>query len=615
MHLVWNVAVWVLMVAVAVLAGRALLKALRVPAVPFLDTVALSLGLGLGLLAVGVSVLGWFGLFQRSWVVGWFSAVGILGLGNAWYMWAKGIRWGFSDFAVTRHASVYPAWMYLLPLAAFAAVYFAYSMTPPLEGDTLHSYLDVPRQLLEAGGIVPLPYELHAPVPLNVQMLSVLSLSLSGDDLAQMAASATMAIGAAGVVFVLGRRFLSAEAGLLGALVFLTMYVVQYLVPSAKANLGWVFWDLLAVYCIACWAWDSPRKAQWLLAGGVFSGLAIGSLYSGGITALLLGVGVLAVVFRQGVTSMVRTGAMYAAPALLLSGGWFLRNWSDTGNPVYPMFNSAFGIPNVELAEYSGHSLIGLLTAPWRISTGYIVGSFGHPVGPLVLGGIPALALAGGLSRKVLIALGFVACWYLLWYFGVQRPRNMLTILGILSIAGAAGYLALAGRSRLVKFSLPVLLGGVLAFSFAFYARDFMLVTRYGAYTLGLESREAFLARNLRPDGAAPTVTMLRAVESLPESARVVGMYTGNGYYVSRPFIDSRLVDSDFSQDTANGAADLIFQWRSAGITHVFISEGYLARASTWGTDLDIVRSGEFASMCLKDILDDRGQRLFLFSC
>jgi hypothetical protein len=300
---------------------------------------------------------------------------------------------------------------------------------------------------------------------------------------------------------------------------------------------------------------------------------------------------------------------------LLLSAGWLWRNWQDSGNPIYPILNSTFGLPPVVLAEYAGHSLTGLLKAPWEMSTGYIVGSFGRPVGPLVLGGLPALVLARGLDRRILVALGFVALWYVLWYFGVQRPRNMLTILGILSIASAMGYLALAQRSPLLKYALPVSLGAFLLFSLALYGREYLLVTSYGRYTLGLESREVFLERNLKPTDAGPTLAMVRAMEALPESARILGLYTTNGYYAPRPLIHSGMVDGDFSRDTATDAASLLRQWRDAGITHVFISEGYLAKAAGWGTDLGIVRADGFVSDCLKEIFNDRGQRLYELTC
>lgn len=603
------------MVAVACSAGHVLFKALRLPQTPRQDTAVLSVALGLGLLVVGTSALGWLGLFQRAWLLAWFGAVAVVALGNAWYQWMHRGRSGISMVLRLPPCRTYPAWMYAGTLIAFALAYLAYAMTPPLEGDTLHSYLDVPRQFLEAGRILPLPYELHSSVPLNVQMLSVLSLGMAGDELAQMLASFTMVMGATAAVYVLGRRFISPEAGLLGAVIFMTMYTVQAMVPSAKTNLGWAFWDLLAVYGIARWGWERPRSKRWLLAAGVFSGLAIGSLYSGSFTALLLGTAVVLALLGRGVAAAVKGAILYAFPAMLLSGGWLLRNWQDTGNPVYPVFNGLLGLPSVELAEYARHSLWGMLKAPWEMSTGYIVGSFGRPVGPLVLGGLPALIVARGLNRRLLAALGFVAIWYVLWYFGVQRPRNMLTILGILSIASATGYLALVQRSRLVKYVLPGFFGAFLLYSFALYARETLTVTRYGRYTLGLENREAYLERNLKPTDAGPTLAMIHAMETLPATARILSLYTGNGYYAPRPFIDSRMVDGDFSQDTAADATSLVKQWHVAGITHVFIAEGYLARAASWGSDLEIVLDSSFADRCLTEIFNDRGQSLYLLRC
>jgi hypothetical protein len=424
-----------------------------------------------------------------------------------------------------------------------------------------------------------------------------------------------MAAGASLVIFALGRRYFSREIGTLAALIFLSMNTIQSMVPSTKVNLGWAFFDLLAVYAISRWAFDTPRDNRWLLAGGVLSGLAIGTLYSGAFTVVLLGLAILAVLLRQRRGPQIRAAGLYVAPVLLLGIPWLIRNWADVGNPVFPVLNTLFGLEPLALSRYGDNNPAGIARAPWDMATGYIVGSFGRPIGPVVLGALPGLVLARPVHGRIKVALVFVAVWYVLWYLGVQRPRNMLTLLGIVSIVSAYGYVRLGRRSDLIRYGFVAVLGLYLLCNLAFYAHGYFIHSSFGSYFLGLETREQFLDRTLIPSGAPPTLSMLREIEPLPRDTRIVAMYNGNGYYVPRPFIDSRMVDGVASRDTASDADALVTQWRQAGITHVFISDGYLDKATSWGADLDIVRSREFRERCLGEVFVDRGQYLYELLC
>ena len=130
-------------------------------------------------------------------------------------------------------------------------------------------------------------------------MLSAFALLVAGDELAQMLVGFTMAAAAAGVICLLGYRYLSATAGLLAALFFLTTGVVQYLVPSTKVNLGWAFFDLLGLYALCRWAFDPVQKERWLLVAGIFGGVSFGTHYSASSTIFMLVLFIVAVSLKR----------------------------------------------------------------------------------------------------------------------------------------------------------------------------------------------------------------------------------------------------------------------------------------------------------------------------
>ena len=63
-----------------------------------------------------------------------------------------------------------------------------------------------------------------------MQMLSAFSLIIGNDILAQMMVGYGMTIGAAFVIFIICKRFYTTEVGLYAMLIFLTTYVVEFLV-------------------------------------------------------------------------------------------------------------------------------------------------------------------------------------------------------------------------------------------------------------------------------------------------------------------------------------------------------------------------------------------------
>lgn len=620
MHSLFNLSVWLFLLAVAIGAGYVIRRMLRVPASPWLDTVLISLALGLGLLIYGMAGLGALHLLRPSFVLAWLLVVAALALWGGWQIWQQRAE-PRDDKTSEPEPTVYPMWGIYLALGGFAIAYLLSTMVPPLDGDTLHSYLDIPRQYVDAGGIIPLPYELHAALPMNIQMLSALALVVAGDEVAQMLAGFTMAVGAASVIFALGRRYLSREVGGLAALIFFSMNVVQSLVPTTKVNLGCAFFDLLAVYAVCRWAFDPVRNNHWILPAGILSGLALGTQYPAGFTSVLLALAIVVVLRREGLQRLFQHLIAYGFPVLLLGGPWVIKNFLEVGNPISPILNPLFGLPAAEPIEHS-RGLVGLGTILWDMATGYIAGSYGKPVGPVVLGALPGLVLIRPIGRKVKIALLFIGSLYLFWYIGVQRPRNFLTGLGVISLVSAYTYVILGRRSQLIRKGFVVLVTLFLLFNWVLYVRAYFVNLDYLSYVLGLESRDAFLQRTLSPSGAYPSGPMTDYMNTqLPADARIVAMYLGNGYYVQRPFIDSRMVDGDFMQDTAGGAEELITQWRTAGITHVFLNETYMRKAAPsddpglWPDDYKILRDPQFVSRCLTEIFVSGQQHLYELLC
>jgi len=593
-------------------------RVIGLPRILKLDTLLMSVALGIGILIYGVAGLGFARLLTPHYIMSWVilcSALSVIGLTILY----RQIKICEDSTGNIPRMTVFPLWGIGSFLLLFGLVYMLSTLAPPMNGDDLHSYLDVPRQYLDAQGIIPLPYEIHSHLPLNIQMLSATAMGIKGDELALMFANFSMAAGCALAIFMLGRRYLNYETGLLAALIFISTSVMTHLIPTAKVNLGFAFFDLLAIYAVCRWAYDSDRNIRWLIAGGILSGLAFGSQYCAGYTGIVLASIIGFLSRKDGISKCFSRIMAYGLPAMLLASPWLVKNYIYAGNPVYPVLNTSFGLPALELFSHE-KTIVGMVTIFWDMSIGKIA-HFGKAVGPMLFLILPFVILLRPIPKSVKFALGFFFAVFFMWYFGVQRPRNLLTGLGILSLVSAYTYIELGRRSRFVRNSLIILGSVVLLFNWAEFTHQYFVTRQYQRYILGLENREDFIQRMLdMMQRAYPSGSMTKFTnEQLADNTRILSINNGNGYYIRRPYIDSRMVDADFSHDKACDADTLLAQWRSAGITHVFVNENYVGALKegdrSRGIDMFVLSDPAFRARCFKEIFSVRGQHLYALTC
>ena len=617
-----NLLAWIFVIAIATGSGLLIWRWLRLSGVWAGEILVVSAGFGFMAIIYGTAALGGSSLLQPAPIYvlsGLLTVVAALGF-REWKSQMAGST--LVDHGVQQaDGHGWARWLWL-PFGIMGMAFLLSAMTPPLEGDTLHSYLEVPRRYLDAGAIIDLPYEFFASLPLNMQMLSAFALLFRGDELAQMLTSFTMAAGGAAVLFVIGRRYFNATAGALAGLFFLSTFVVEFLVPSTKVNLGWVFFDLLAVYALCRWAFDDERKDRWLLAAGLFSGAALGSAYMAALTAAILGAFIVARtgaehgIGRRLLFLSARRLGLYGVPVVLLASPWLIKSFIETGNPVHPALSSFFVGHDFENASAAGGAF-GIVTLVWKMSTQFAPYPYGKPIGPVFLALLPVVFLVRREKREAWLALAFVAAFYVLWYlFAAQRPRNLLTPVAIWGLVAGYSLVLLGQRSRLMASVFVALFAAYFIFELGIYTRLHFANYRKLDYVLGRESRTAFLERNLALAEALPTFPMVSYMnEELPSDARVAAMYTGNGYYVNPLFIDSRMLGEYFNSPPPGNADALIRIWHENDITHVFANDRYPRWDAAGGPpDARLLRSEEFRQRYLQEVFEDMGQHLYRVS-
>jgi hypothetical protein len=555
--------------------GRRLIAPFRLCHRSEFERTVLGLGLSLGVVSLVMTTAGFLWVLHP--IVAWAVLLG-------------GVAFGLPELkaclvscrVVTAH------WLdlrsvpgiYLAALMLALLLYGLAALAPPLEGDSLAGYLSVPAAFARGGGIHPLEYKWYDDLPLNVQMLSAFALLLGGDALAQLLVGFGMVLLCVAALLVFSQRWFSLTAWIVGAAVFVLSGEVSYAAAAAKIDLGWTYFELLLLFCFG--AWLAERDDRWLLLGGLFGGLALGSKYTAvySLTVLFVAM-VVAHALRGrsadlssgnwGVTEFARRAGLLFGPVLVLGAIWPVKNLVYTGSPVFPLFHEWINGERLIQSVRHADGVPGFVSIWWDMSVGYVAGTFGKPIGPAFLALLPGMLLIKDRSRPMLIVLGYVAAVSPLWFLGLQYPRNLLPALALLGLVCGAVFEALTRERALLRASLPVVLVVPMFVGLVDYGRVNLVSISRLTYDLGLENRETFLERHLGP--LYPNMPMVRYINAnLPPSARILALMNGTDYYVKPTFVQSNELHARAIHAATSESAVLEILGRLR-LTHVYVNE------------------------------------------
>jgi 4-amino-4-deoxy-L-arabinose transferase-like glycosyltransferase len=247
------------------------------------------------------------------------------------------------------------------------------------------------------------------------------------------------------------------------------------------------------------WATRAGDLSASVGLAAVFAGLAAGSKLTGGVAALQAAV--IAAAFTLSPSHRQRRKAVRAlgivvAGAFALALPWYLRNVSFTGNPVFPVGNLWLGLPEQPLAfsRYGyGRDLLHLLTSPFDLVWRGDAFDKGWAIGPAYLALVPVGIAVTWATKVGRAACALVLSWWIMWFFSSPQTRLLLPILPTAAGLASAGAVAVLGSpERWLRRAAVVLLGSAALLGVAFAV---LAVKTYGPVALGLEDREAFLAR------------------------------------------------------------------------------------------------------------------------
>ncbi|MGD9722748.1 MAG: ArnT family glycosyltransferase [Pirellulales bacterium] len=472
---------------VALAAGWMALRSARLDGLlTRLEAFVFAAGVGLNLVSLATLALGLCGVMRPDVYAAIGTAVLIAAGAMAWR--GRGESQAAQRRVETKNSPAEPgAAQYtsaLLWLAApFVVVIFLGAMLPPVDFDVREYHLQAPKEFFEQGRVTFLPHNVYANMPLGTEMLSLLGMIAARDGwtgaLVGKVLIASFAPLAALLLVAAGRRVATRDAGVVAALVYISIPWIALVSMQGLVEGAFAFYWLAALVAVLLWQQRhgaDARAHRLLWLAGFLAGGAVSTKYPAVVFCVVPLAGWIAYAsLRQGFTppgiARLRPLLAFLAFVVLGCGLWLAKNAAFTGNPVYPLAYELFGgvtrtlennaqwravhdPPNFDPADFARRASEVVLSSPW--------------LSPLLM----PLAALGVLTWRSRLAWWLAAyCGYVFvvwWCFTHRIDRFWIPMLPIVALLAGLGATWTTARGWRLPF---------IAFLVAMLAANFVTIT------------------------------------------------------------------------------------------------------------------------------------------
>ncbi len=367
-----------------------------------------------------------------------------------------------------------------------AVVTLAKALAPATADDSLRLFLELPRRALLVHRLIAPEGSILALGPPMSYGVNLMVQALAGQASVKLLSWQAYLLAAFLIHACVREKREARDLAPVAALLWMVLIAVPLLVGTAFPDISLA----LAVF-LAVRAQIFSRRP---VTAGALWGLALSMKFQAGF--LLMGIPAARIFCAiPGLTRTLLTAAAVMAP-------WLMRGFLLTGFPMAPLFMDADGDGEAEFLPASltfarhwaeARGLGGILAAPFTLATRPVI--WDAMLSPSVVVLLPlALLPPVHLSLRVIIA---TACGLWAWQTG-YAARYLLPAWPLILVAaawGAGGRLG-QGRARsLVKLAVAAV---ITLEGFVSLVHAFRVTSPFGV-ALGLERREAYLARHLSP--------------------------------------------------------------------------------------------------------------------
>ena len=486
------------------------------------------------------------------------------------------------------------------------------NLTPPISRDAIIHHLAVPKLWLKHGRIYEIPWAEYAYYPMNIDLLYAFCLYLN-NDIAPKFIHLAFGLGTGLLIYFYLKLKFNRNWGLLGMAIFITTPIVIWLSTSAYVDLGMTFFTTASVMAFIKWRDTEYVRFKWLLISSFCMGIAIGSKYNALIAWFIVNLMLMFSYVRDTKKQLgaLQYGLIFFIITILVASPWYLKNYFQTGNPFYPLFNSFFKLlhhPPVQEVLHGqaiekteqlsffkmrevlyGESFWDTLLIPIRmffqgkdISYQYFQGV----LNPILAIFSPFILLNKRYGKDKFLFVFFTVIFLFMAYFlTAKQVRYILPVLPFLAIIAAMGIKDLLDKmgertlfaslrfKEKIKSAAKVLVIACVATLLIFniiYLKYRIKIINPLPYVLGKETKETFLQHHLLHYNAVKFIN-----DTLPDDAIVFTMFLGRrGYYLDRAYKNEASFGMAAIRHMITNADDeekFLEYIRSMGVTHILM--------------------------------------------
>ncbi len=548
--------------------GKKILSKFKIDLHSYLEEFCFSIGIGLALLALLSFLLGIFGLLYR-----WLFRLLLLSLAvlcaKEMFALCRTSAENWRIFIGVRKSGLET--FLLITIAIFLLFSLLGTLSPPVGWDELVYHLTVPKLFINNHSIYYMPDNFHYSFPLNIEMLYMFCMLVHNDITAKLIVflfSCLVTI----CIYCLGRKFFSKRIGLYAATIFATMSYTALCSRYANIELGLAFYVLLSFYAFINWVHSKGNKMFFIASALV--GFCLGIKYTGVAAGFLLATGIFYKLFlweKKGLRALF--GALFTM--VLIAGvvgcPWYLKNYLDTGNPVYPAMSNIFGGKYLvyERAIISGGNLVKqLVRFPlflWRINVNT---QWMSSLGPFYLFFIPCLLFLRRNDRNIRIILGYgLACIIFYSLLAPEErwnsPRHFFPFIASLSIACAYCYEGLVSQDKFFKKVLNIFILFTISLTLLLHVSKTAVNI---PVVFGLETKEQYLRKMINSYQATEYVN-----NNLDDTARIL-LIGDRSYYLEKPFISGPGYHGYIDYHSFKRPQEFLDRLEELGVTHILLN-------------------------------------------
>jgi len=500
----------------------------------------------------------------------------------------------------------------LSAILVFLVIEIIFNLTPPISRDALIHHLAVPKLWLKHGGCYEISWAEYSYYPMYIDLLYLVCLYFK-NDIAPKFIHLGFGLGTGWLIYLYLNEKFNRDWGLLGTVIFITTPLVVWLSTSAYVDLGMTFFITGSVLAIIRWRDSEYNGFKWLIISSFCMGIAVGSKYNALIAWFIVNLMLILSYVRDTnrQTGALKYGIVFFVITALVASPWYLKNYLQTGNPFYPLFNSFFKLLHHQPVQQAlhgqaiekagktsfftlrkvmyGESFWETLLIPIRMffqgkdtSYQYFQGS----LNPMLIIFSPFVLLSKKYGRdKIFFACFTVIFIFMAYFLTAKQVRYILPVLPFLAILAVMGIKEVLDKlkeeTKLCSFKLGenaksivrILLLAVVTIFLILnlaYLKSRTNIIKPFPYVMGSETREVFLKRHLMHYDAVKFIN-----DTLPDDTVVFTMFLGRrGYYLNRNYKN----EPSFGMNTirqmiSSSANEKTFDHyiRSLNATHIFV--------------------------------------------